>query len=181
MRFAFFLTLATMLSLTFGCSNESANDKTSGGGKTSASHSHDDNHSHDGDHSHSHDDHGDGEQAACRIGPNGGHVYEFANESLLMEITQSKSGDVVRFLLLDADEKQAPMKVTSFKVTPSAGRDSSPFMLEPENPDEDGKTHSYMLEEKDLRIAIPLGVKVEVTTEDKTYVSTIEAHEHHDH
>jgi hypothetical protein len=93
----------------------------------------------------------------------------------------SNDNDVVRFYLLSNMDENKPMKVDSFKVTSLAGSDAATFELEPENPDADGVTHVFMADDKDLRIAMRMGVTVEVKSGDLVLKGTVDAHEPHDH
>ena len=83
--------------------------------------------------------------------------------------------------LLDKDQKPAVLKVDSFHVIPMAGNDATPFVLEAESPDEEGKSSVYMLDDQNLSIAIPLGVKIEITMGDTVLKGKIDQHEPMDH
>jgi hypothetical protein len=84
--------------------------------------------------------------------------------------------------ILDAAGKEAvAQKVESFTVTPKVGNDEAGFVLEPENPDEQGLSAVYMLDDQNLSIAIPLGVDIEIKIADKIYKGEIKAHEPLDH
>jgi hypothetical protein len=176
----YYLIAALLCFVSAGCQNtdNSKDTKT----KTSTTHSH------DGGEEHEHKDvasstavSGEGATCTCELGENGGHLFTFENKEFKGEYVVSKESDVVRFFLLNSKNEDVSLKVDSFKVTPLAGADSQPFELTADSADADGKSHIYMLDEKELRIAIPLGVRVEVKAGDMSLTGTIEAHEQHDH
>lgn len=141
-----------------------------------------------------HDDaaHGDNNQVANNTGddnhdhpahgPFGGHMVKLDTSDVQVEWKKYKDNDVIKMYVLDAAGKQAaPMKIDSFIVTPKVGNDGTGFTLEPEKPDADGATAVYWLDDKDLSIAIPLGVDIEIKAGDKVYKGEIKAHEPLDH
>jgi hypothetical protein len=74
-----------------------------------------------------------------------------------------------------------PVKVDSFIVKPKAGDEEIVFELEAEDVDEDGKTATFMLDDQDLSIAIPLGVDIVITSGDQVWKGEIKAHKPLDH
>ncbi len=180
MRYYLIAALACLVSI--GC--QDSNSTVDSGKKTNTTHTHDDGSEHDHEHKDVASDSqspADGATQTCVIGENGGHVFVFENKDYKGEYVISKDSDVVRFFLLNSKDEDVSLKVDSFKVTPMAGADSVSFELAADSADGDGKSHIYAAEEKELRIAIPLGVKVEVKAGDLVLNGTIEAHEHHDH
>jgi hypothetical protein len=174
-----FLTIALIVCFaTVGC--QYADTKTDS--QANSSHSHDDGteHEHKEVASTSHV-HADGSSCTCELGENGGHLFAFENKEFKGEYVISKDSDVVRFFLLNAKDEDVSLKVDSFKVTPLAGADAVAFELEADSPDGDGKSHIFMAENKDLRIALNLGVQVEVKSGDTLLTGTIDAHEASDH
>lgn len=115
-------------------------------------------------------------------GPFGGHMVKLDTSDVQLEWKKYKDNDVIKMYVLDAAGKEAaPMKIDSFIVTPKVGNDGTGFTLEPEEPDSDGATAVYSLDDKDLSIAIPLGVDIEIKAGDKVYKGEIKAHEPLDH
>ena len=176
---------AFMLGL-FSCCLLSGCADTNTAETTTESHDHDhDGHDHDHDHDHdhgSHDGHDHGDHEGCVHGPFGGHVFEFDSDDFGAEWKHYNDNDVIRVYVLDsAGEKESPVKAT-VTMTPLGGSDKTPFELEAEKADAEGRAAIYSLDEKDLGIAITaVGVKVEMKTGDKTYTGVIEAHAPHDH
>lgn len=135
-------------------------------------------HDHEGD-DHAHDHEGHDHPAH---GPFGGHIFELDSEDFQGEWKKYKDNDVIKMYLLDAaGKKAAAAKVDSFIVTPKVGNDNAGFTLMPEEADADGVTAVYSLDDKDLAIAIPLGVDIEIKIGDKVYKGQIKAHEPLDH
>lgn len=138
-----------------------------------------DNGSHAG-HNHEADDHSADDHPAH--GPFGGHIFKLDTSDFQGEWKKYKDNDVIKMYVLDAaGKKAAPLKIDSFVVTPKVGNDDSSFTLEPEEPDDDGASAVYWLDNKDLSIAIPLGVDIEIKIGDKTYKGEIKAHQPLDH
>ncbi len=115
-------------------------------------------------------------------GPFGGHVFDLDTTEHQVEWKKYKDNDMIRMYVLDGKGKEAtPIKVDSFIVTPKIGDDGISFNLEPEAADENGVTAIYVLDDKDLSIAIPIGVDVEIKVGDKTYKGEIKSHDPLDH
>jgi hypothetical protein len=99
-----------------------------------------------------------------------------------VEWKKYKDNDMIRMYILDGKGEEAtPVKVDSFTVTPKIGKDEASFELEPEDADENGATAIYALDDKELSIAIPLGVVIEIKVGDKTLKGEIKAHKPLDH
>ena len=142
--------------VTLGCDNKKdSTDSTDKGSTASLDHDH---------HDHHH-------------GPNGGQPFEFDNEDYKGEVVGSKDNQVVQFYLLTKDQGNASLKVDKFVVTPLAGNDATPHELASEKADDEGKSHIYSLDNQDLRIAVPLGVSVEVVAGDLQLKGTIDPYE----
>ena len=174
MKLKEWMSLALMLFaigvFTSGCADTAPTDGDAHGDHDHDGHDHDE---HDDDHaSHDHPAHG----------PNGGHIFKFDDQEVQGEWCKYKDNDMIRMHLLGADGK-TPMavKVDSFIVRPSVGNDDTMFELDAENADADGKASTFMLDDKSLTIAIPLGVKIEVKAGDKTMMGEIKAHAPLDH
>lgn len=168
--------LLTIFIFSVGCQQPSETAST-----TDAHGDHD--HDHDG-HDHDHGDHGHdhGDHYHPPHGPNHGHIFNFGSDDIKGEWCKYKDNDVIRMYLLDGKgESPMPLVVEKFLVKPMAGNDDTPFELEAEGADSEGAASTFMLEDKLLQTAIPLGVKIEVVTKDKTYVGEIKAHEPLDH
>ena len=159
-----FIALAVFVST--GCDKPSGDDKAAQGDNV---------HSQDDEHDHEADDH-------PAHGPHGGHIVKLDNSDFQAEWKKYKDNDVIKMYVLDASGKNAtPVKIDSFVITPKVGNDGTGFTLEPEEPDADGATAVYCLDDKDLSIAIPLGVDIEFKIGDKVYKGEIKAHEPLDH
>ena len=147
-------------------------------------HDHGDHEGHDhGDHEgHDHGDHEGHDHAAHDVhGPFGGHVFSFDSDDYRAEWKHYNDNDVIRVYILDSTgKKEAPVKAT-VEMIPMAGSDKTPFELEAEKPDDEGRSAVYSLDDKNLGIATTLGLKVEMKTDGKTYTGVIEAHAPHDH
>ena len=169
--------LLAIFIFTVGCQEPS-----DGGGSADAHGDHDhEGHDHDHDHDHDHAGH-DHDHDHPPHGPNHGHIFNFGSDDIKGEWCKYKDNDVIRMYLLDGKgESPKPLIVEKFLVKPLAGNDDTPFELEAEGVDSEGAASTFMLEDKLLQTAIPLGVKIEVVTADKTYVGEIKAHEPLDH
>ena len=169
MRFltlALFLTTALMLP---GCDKKPAAPPS-----TTVEDSHDhDGHDHDHDHDHGHDH--------AAHGPNGGHLFKFDSDKYQGESNDSIKTEVIKMYILDMDKNPVALKVDSFRVIPLAGNDPTPFELQPVDPDDEGKASVFQLDDERLRIAVPLGVSIEVKMGDETMTGKIESHEPYDH
>ncbi|MCH2183673.1 MAG: hypothetical protein MK108_16870 [Mariniblastus sp.] len=143
-------------------------------------------HAHDDGHDHSHDDHadhdGDAEEGKLGpLGPNGGHQIPFDSDDMNAEWVHYNDNDIIRVVILDPSGKEnRPIKADSVTIRRTKGNDEG-FALTAENPDENGATDKYMLDDKNLAIAMVLGVTVEVKMDGKTYSGKIPPHEPHSH
>lgn len=165
--FALLAMLVAATIFTVGCNDPGTATGTEG--KAAAS----DDHDHDHDHAHDHPAHG----------PNGGHMVPLATEEFQAEWKKYNDSNITRIYLLDKSGKEAmPMKLDSFVIKPQAGNDDSVmFELEAEEPNDEGLAAVYMLDDEQLKIAIPLGVNIEIKMGDKTVTGEIKAHEPLDH
>jgi hypothetical protein len=175
--------LLAMFLFSVGCQEPSSPTKPA---DSHGDHDHD-GHDHDHDHAghdHDHDghDHAEGGHDHPPHGPNHGHIFNFDSDDIKGEWCKYKDNDVIRMYLLDGKgEAPKPLVVEKFLVKPMVGNDETPFELEAEDVDPEGASASYMLDDKMLQTAIPLGVKIEVVTEGKTFTGEIKAHEPLDH
>ena len=143
-------------------------------------HAHDDGHSHDDGHDHSHDDHAEDGKLGP-MGPNGGHQIPFDSEDMNAEWVHYNDNDIIRVVILDPSGKEnRPIKAESVMIRRTKGNDEG-FTLTAEDPDENGAAEKYMLDDKNLAIAMVLGVTVEVKMDGKTYTGKIPPHEPHSH
>ncbi len=156
--------LAVLLPILFslGCKNPESSKTSEPNSKASA----DSAQRHNSDHSHS-DNHG----SYHRHGIHGGHIFEFKPQgTYLGEWVQNRKNDLIRIYILDSKgEKDVPVDAENLILR----RGETLFSLDAETPNEDGKSAIYSLEEKDLAIAINLGIAVEMTVGDTRYEGEI--------
>lgn len=119
------------------------------------------------------------ESNSHRHGPNGGHIFEFDDSTeFLGEWVQHRSSDLITIFILDDTGKQnLPLAIESMIVR----RGDALFSLDPVEPNDVGETAKYALEDKDLTIAMNLGVTVEIDISEKTYSGKIPANAGHHH
>jgi len=175
----FVVAMLGIVIFTVGCQEPGTAD--AGHGHDHGEHGHD--HS-DCEHGHDHDghDHASHDHDHPPHGPNHGHMFEIDSDEFTGEWCQYQDNDVIRFYLLDSKgQSPKPMVVEKFLVKPMVGSEGEPFELEPEDVDPEGAAHSFMLDDNDLRTAIPLGVEIEVIADGKTLKGMIKAHEPRDH
>lgn len=174
-----FLGVAATVLFAIGCDKPT---ETAGGssGTTSVAGDHDHDHSDHG-HDHSDGDHDHEGHSHAAHGPQGGHMFPLESKEFLGEWTQSQSNDVIKFYLMDAAKQAKPVKVEYFHVIPMVGNDPTPFELEAESPDDEGKSAVYVLDDKNLHTALPLGVKIEFKTGDTVVTGKVDAHTPYDH
>ncbi len=162
----YFLTgLALLMFAAVGCENPEAGN------------GHDHEH---GEHDHDHDGHGHAHDHPPH-GPNGGHIFPLDTDGYQAEWKKYSDNNMIRIYILDAEGKKAmPIAADSFTVTPKVGEGDLSFTLLPENPT-DGLSPVYALDDRDLAVAIPLGVDIEIKMGDKTIKGEIKAHQPLDH
>lgn len=115
-------------------------------------------------------------------GPFGGHIFEIDSDEYQGEWKTYKDNNIIRMYLLDGEGKKAvSAKVDSFVIKPQAGKGDVTFELKAEDPDDEGASSTYMTDDEDLSIAIPLGISIEIKIGDKTHIGTIKAHKPMDH
>lgn len=173
MRFLLFsLTMLALLTVTnTGCPKPEDSNSQQHSDNADGGHTH--------DHAHGHGDHDD----HPAHGPKGGHLFQLDSDDIQVEWKQRQDNNVVKMYLLTTDEEPKPiaLKVDSFKVIPQAGNDTTPFVLEPENADDEGKASEFSMDDQLLRTSIHLGNDIEIVTSEKTYKGQIKAHEPMDH
>ena len=184
----FIVAMLATIVFAVGCQEPTGD---AGGEKGHAHGEHGDDHDHANcDHDHGDHDHGDHDHDHASHeghdhpphGPNHGHIFNFDSDEFKGEWCQYKDNDVICVYLLDGKgESQKPLVVEQFLIKPTVGSEDEPFELEPEDVDPEGAAHKFSLDDKNLRIAIPLGVEIEVITEGKTLKGEIKAHEPMDH
>lgn len=140
-----------------------------------------DGHDHDG-HGHDHDgDHGHAHSDLPAHGPNNGHLFKLEGSDLVGEWIHYNDNDIIRVVLLDA-ELDDVVSYDGVSITPKAGDDKTPFVLELDTEkNKKGMKAVYMLDDKNLMLAMSLGVDVEFTMGDKKLKGKIEPHAPHDH
>lgn len=175
MRIQFLLAAAAIAIFIGGCEQAGNQSQTASKESGNAAHNHDhDGHDHGDEDGHDHDDH-------PAHGPNHGHLFELDSPAYQGEWQKFKDNNVIKMHILDKDQNPAVVKVDSFHVIPMAGNDQTPFVLEAETTDADGKSSVYILDDQALSIAIPLGVTIEITMGDKVLKGKIDQHEPLDH
>ncbi len=182
MRFSFLLLiLAAVLTINVGCDQPTPTKEKS----TPAAHDHD----HDGDdHGHSHDgegheghaDHESHEGHAEEMGPNKGHIVYLSPKDYVSEWRHYNGNSVIRVYVLDKDKKSIGVDA-KVSIEPQTGKTRDPFVLQPEDAGDDGKTAVYMLDDDKLSVAMNLGVKLKIEIDGKTYEGDIPPHKPHHH
>jgi len=82
----------------------------------------------------------------------------------------------------DHDHDHGDHSYDGVTITPTAGSDKTPFVLElDDDKSPEGKSLVYMLDDKTLMLAMSLGVEVEFTVGDDKFKGKIEPHAPHDH
>lgn len=115
-------------------------------------------------------------------GPFGGHIFDIDSAEYQGEWKTYRDNNIIRMYLLDGDgKKEVVAKVDSFVIKPQAGKGDVTFELTAEDPDDEGASSTYMIDDEDLSIAIPLGISIEIKIGDKTHIGTIKAHKPMDH
>lgn len=134
---------------------------------------------HDHDHDHDHGSHAEGELPAH--GPKGGHLFKLDGTEYVGEWLHYNDNDIIRVYLLDMKSKGA-VPCDGITITPTAGDDKTPFVLELDAEASGGDQKLvYMLDEKALMLAMNLGVDVEITVGDEKFKGSIAPHAPHDH
>ena len=137
-------------------------------------------------HGHDHkdgDDH-DGEKKAAKIlhGKNGGHIVELKPTDLVAEWCHSSDNDVIKvFILNEGASANQAVKADSVTIRATAGSNKDPFTLAAVAANEAGEAAEYKLDDKQLALAMTLGVVLEIKVGDKTYSAEIPAHAPHSH
>lgn len=172
--------LALGLFMIAGCDNP-AGTKNKPVNKAASTDKHD--HDHDHDHAdHDHADHDHAKEGHAAHGPNDGHVFKLTPADLSAEWTHSSANDIIKVFVLNKDAKaNQAIKADKVVITPLSGNDVTPFDLPAVAPNANGETAEFMLDSKQLNVAMTLGVKVEIKVGDKTYTGEIPPHAPHDH
>ena len=188
MRF-YILLLAAICMINAGCDQPT---DTAGKGDLTKQLEEDHGHSHDGDdHGHSHDgeDHADhddhkghdhGDAAAEEMGPNKGHIIYLEPKDYVSEWRHYKGNSVIRVYVLDKDKKSTAVNA-KVSIVPESGKTRDPFVLQGEEPNDDGATAVYMLDDDKLSVAMNLGVVLKIEIDGKTYEGKIPPHKPHHH
>lgn len=105
-----------------------------------------------------------------RHGIHGGHIFEFDSADFVGEWTQKTKSNLVRIYLLNVEAtKEFPVNAESLIVK----KGESIFSLDPVSVDNLGQTSVFELDEKELAIAINLGVTVSLFANEKEYSGEI--------
>ena len=102
-------------------------------------------------------------------------MFAFEPDDYVGDWSHSVKSDLIRIFILDKETKsKSPINADTVLIR----RGDVIFSLDPEEPDEDGKTAVFSLDNKDLAIAMNLGVTVEMTVDGEKYSAKIAAHSH---
>lgn len=123
-------------------------------------HEHDDEHSHD---------------SGKKYEADNGHGFQFEPHHFSGEWGHTFNSDLIQIFILDKETKdKKPIKVDSIAIR----RGDQIFSLDAEAEDEQGLSHTYSLDNKELAIAMNLGVTLEMTVGDESYTAKIAPHSH---
>ena len=184
MRF-YILFLAAMCMINVGCDQPTTADKENLTEQLGHDHDGDDHgHSHGGDEDHAdHDDHeghDHGGAAAEEMGPNKGHIVYLEPKDYVSEWRHYAGNSVIRVYVLDEDKKSTAVNA-KVSIVPQTGKTRDPFVLQGEEPTDDGSTAVYMLDDDKLSVAMNLGVVLKIEIDGKTYEGKIPPHKPHHH
>ena len=85
-------------------------------------------------------------------------------------------------MILDEAKKNAvPVAAESLTIVSETGQTPQTFVLQPVEPDAEGKASEFQLKDGALIVALGLGVNVSIDIEGTSYTKKLEPHEHHDH
>jgi hypothetical protein len=124
----------------------------------------------------------DEKKAEIVHGKNGGHIIKLTPTDLVAEWCHSSDNDVIKVFVLD--EKATanhPIKADSVTIRPTSGNKRDPFTLAAVSANENGESAEYKLDDKQLALAMTLGVVLEIKVGEKTYTAEIPAHAPHSH
>lgn len=109
-------------------------------------------------------------------GPQGSIAFSLTGAEFKVEVITNKTNDLVRVFVLDHDaKKNLPIKAEKVTVrTDKLG--GKAFDLKPVNPDANGLTAEYSLDDKELKSITGLKPTLEITADGKTYSGTMELH-----
>lgn len=128
-----------------------------------------DHHEHDGEHSH------DSGYERKKYVAEDGHGFSFQPNDFAGEWGHTFNSDLIQIFILDKETKdKKPIKVDSIAIR----RGEQIFSLDAEGEDEQGLSHTYSLDNKELAIAMNLGVTLEMTVGDVDYTAKIAPHSH---
>jgi hypothetical protein len=141
-----------------------------------------------GDHGHDHS-HGEGEghdhaedEHAAHSAVHGGHMIDFGDAPFKAEWNHSNDNDIIEVFILNQEgTADMPIKAESITIRTTTGSEKESFTLPAEKPAADGTSAHFRLDEQKLRLAMTLGVEVEVAHDGTTYKATIPPHAAHDH
>lgn len=141
-----------------------------------------DSHGHDHKAGDDHDHAGEKQAAKILHGKNGGHIVELKPADLVAEWCHSSDNDVIKVFVLNqgATANQA-VKADSVTIRATAGSNKEPYTLSAVAANEAGEAAEYKLDDKQLALAMTLGVVLEIKVGDKTYSAEIPAHAPHSH
>lgn len=122
------------------------------------------------EHKHPHDS-----EATKKYAANDGHSFTFEPHDYAGEWGHTFNSDLIQIFILDktTNEKKR-VQLDSISIR----RGDQIFSLDAENEDEQGLAHTYSLDNKELAIAMNLGVTLEMTVGEKNYTAKIAPHSH---
>lgn len=182
--FAILLSLGVLVYFS-GC--DKGGTSTPGTTGTTSTSDHDHGHEHaegDGHEHHEGDghDHAEADHDHAHSAVHGGHPIDFADAPFKAEWNHSNDNDIIEVFILNKEgTADMPIKAESITVRTTTGNDKETFSLPAENPSADGMSAHFRLDEQKLRMAMNLGVAVDVVHDGKTYTAIIPPHAAHDH
>ncbi len=139
-------------------------------------HVHDHPHEEGDDHDHPEGDH------ATHSAVHGGHMIDFGDAPFMAEWNHSNDNDIIEVFILNKEgTADLPIKAESITIRTTSGNEPESFSLPAEKPAADGTSAHFRLDEQKLRLAMTLGVEVEVAHDGKSHKATIPPHAAHDH
>lgn len=187
MRLLSTLLLATGVAVLFSGCDQTKPAGTQSAAKTTAS-----DHGHDHEPGHDHDHAGEAEHAGVTAGAaapasahsevHGGHPLQIENASFSAEWKHYSDNHVIEFFVLDkAGKADMPIKADSITVRQTGVDNPEVFKLAAVEPDADGKTAHFRIDDRNLTTAMHLGVEVEFEFDGGKYTVKIPPHAKHDH
>lgn len=142
-----------------------------------------DGHSHkEGEGGHDHGEAGHDHAVMAHSEVHGGHPIKIEGADFSAEWKHYSDNDVIEFFVLNKEGKaDLPIKAEFITIRQKGTDDPETFKLMAVNPDADGKTAHFKIDDKNLTTAMHLGVEVEFDFDGKKTVVEIPPHAHHEH